>query len=452
MEVICPQTDATMTATPKDICKKIFDFFVASNDFNGISLWDLAENFEKTTSELIDILIPLVEAGQVSIQSSTNPHIIYSRHYPIDAQVKILDSSRDIQLRKQTFGDFTIISPGTEFPICLYPSISYLKNERDFSNLADFPFTKLLAMGTPQLKPMFFDIDVLERYYLDPRYRFEWQDYSGSIHCHYDDDEKPLVRDEDEIFLETFGLGFTNNRQRLAVVYLRYLKNLTKEHQAYWLSKQSKNDDNQMVREYYENTIAGNWSSTHSVFTAFLRELTLINKLTKEIFNKPLFRNDFEGEKKPKEFTFFFSPTLKNYNSFVLLLDKMLSENIDKSFFEGEIDLYNYETIDVNTRERKPKGTITLLEEWLTKSFHFENTERIAFVFTPIKTIRKGRQYPAHRIDEDKYDVKFTEMQKETIALAYQSLNALRTIFQQHPKANNIEIPEWLDAGKIAMF
>ncbi|MCR8556373.1 hypothetical protein KXD93_01900 [Mucilaginibacter sp. BJC16-A38] len=441
-----------MIATSQDVIKKVFDFFVASNDFNGISLWNLAESFEKTTSEIIDVLIPLVESDQVSIQSSTNPHIIYSRHYPIDAQVTILDNSRDIKLLKQKFGDITVVSPDTEFPICLYPSVSYLKNKRDFSELADFPFTKLLAMGIPQLTPMFFDIDVLERYYLDPRYRFEWQDYSGSIHCYYDENEKPLVRDEDEIFLKTFGLGFTNNRQRLAVVYLRYLKNLTKEHQVYWLSKQSNKEDNHVVREYYENTIAGNWSFTHSIFSAFLEELRLINKLTKKIFNKALFRNDFEEEKKPKEFTFFFSPTLKNYNSFVLLLDKMLSENIDKSFFEGKIDLYNYDIIDANTRERKPKGTITLLEEWLTNSFHFENPEGISFIFKPIKTIRRERQDPAHRIDEDKYDVKFTEMQKETIALAYRSLNALRTIFQQHRKAKDIEIPEWLDAGKIAMF
>ncbi|QXV66399.1 hypothetical protein INP83_04770 [Mucilaginibacter sp. 21P] len=147
-----------------------------------------------------------------------------------------------------------------------------------------------------------------------------------------------------------------------------------------------------------------------------------------------------------------FSPTLKNYNAFTLLLDKMLSENIDKSFFDGKIDLYSYEMVDAVTRERKPKGTISLLEEWITANFNFENNEAVAYIFKPIKKIRRERQDPAHRIDEDRYDLKYTDLQRETISLAYRSLNALRIIFQQHPKAQHIDIPDWLENGEIAIF
>ena len=88
----------------------------------------------------------------------------------------------------------------------------------------------------------------------------------------------------------------------------------------------------------------------------------------------------------------------------------------------------------------------------MVSNFNFENSEGVAFIFKPIKKIRKERQDPAHRIDEDKYDIKFIDMQKETIALAYRSLNALRIIFQKHPKAKDIDIPDWLDSGKIAIF
>lgn len=98
-----------MNVTSKDVTKKIFDFFVNSNDFNGITLWDLADSCGKTTSDLIDVLIPLIELEEVSIQSSTNPHIIYNRHYPIDMQVYILDNSRNIKLNKMKFGDVTIV-------------------------------------------------------------------------------------------------------------------------------------------------------------------------------------------------------------------------------------------------------------------------------------------------------------------------------------------------------
>ncbi len=35
---------------------------------------------------------------------------------------------------------------------------------------------------------------------------------------------------------------------------------------------------------------------------------------------------------------------------------------------------------------------------------------------------------------------------------SYDSFNALRQIFQQHPKAKGVEIPEWLDNGEIKTF
>ena len=39
------------------------------------------------------------------------------------------------------------------------------------------------------------------------------------------EDEKniPSVEEEDQIFLKTFGLGVDKNKERVAVVYLRYL-------------------------------------------------------------------------------------------------------------------------------------------------------------------------------------------------------------------------------------
>jgi hypothetical protein len=45
-----------------------------------------------------------------------------------------------------------------------------------------------------------------------------------------------------------------------------------------------------------------------------------------------LFRQDFGqyGENEPRRFTFLVRPTLEEFNEFVLLLDKMLSDNLNK--------------------------------------------------------------------------------------------------------------------------
>lgn len=49
-------------------------------------------------------------------------------------------------------------------------------------------------------------MEVLQRYYDDPRYLFFFKDYSGRI-SYREKDGTPIVRKEDEAFLQTFGLG-----------------------------------------------------------------------------------------------------------------------------------------------------------------------------------------------------------------------------------------------------
>jgi hypothetical protein len=190
---------------------------------------------------------------------------------------------------------------------------------------------------------------------------------------------------------------------------------------------------------------------SHSIFSAFLAEQKLINELTEIIFGKPIFRNTFEGDSRPKEFTFFFTPTLKNYNDFILLLDKMISENINKDFFEGKVELFTLREIENGLTEKQWKGTLQIFEEWLSDVFNTTDGS-MQDLFKPLKKIRKERQIPAHRINENHYDIKYIDKQKELMKEAYAVLRNLRIIFSMHRKADYVEIPKWLESGKIKMF
>lgn len=433
------------------IRNRIYDFFIESNDFNGIPLRNISNEFEIDYKESIDLVKKLVIDNSVSIQSSTNPHIIGFQHYPIDSQLKILDDAKDVTVDKKKFGEITISFENTEFPICLYPSKEYLKSKRSLNEYQNAEYTKLLALAEPQLSPRFFEIEVLERYANDPRFDFKFDDYSGKISCKYDENDEPIVREEDQVFLKTFGLGFDSKENRLAVVYLRYLNNLTPEHQVFWKSKEVK-DECKILQEYHENTINGNWTFSHSIFSGFLGELKCLNDLSKLIFKTSIFKKDFDGENKPKEFTFFFTPTLKNYHGFVGLLDKMISENINKKFFENKIELFDFEEIEDGVVERKQRGTLRLFEEWLISIYKIDNPELLRDIFKPFKKVRKERQSPAHKISENTYDKKYIELQKNLISDCYNSMRILRDIFGQHRDANGFEIPEWLEKGAIKTF
>lgn len=429
----------------------VYDFFVDSSDFNGIPLRNISQKLDIDYDNSIDLIKELVKEDIVSIQSSTNPHIIGFQHYPIDSQIHILEEAKKIKEVLHKFGEITISSEDTEFPICLYPSKNYLQKKRDLSEFDNAIYSKQLALGEPHLKPIFFEIEVLDRYFNDPRFDFKFEDYSGRISCKYDEYEKPIVREEDDIFLKTFGLGFDENGNRLAVVYLRYLKDLTAEHQVYWKSRE-KSGNCKMLEEYHQNTIQGNWTFSYSIFSGFIGEQKCINDLTELIFSKPLFRKTFENENRPKEFTFFFTPTLKNYNDFILLLDKMISENINKDFFEGKVDLFEFKEIGNGLVERQSKGTLQIFEEWLTSVFNVRGDGSVSELFKPLKKIRRERQNPAHKINDNQYDLQFIEKQKEIMNEAYAVFRNLRNIFHRHPKARNFEIPKWLEKGNVKTF
>lgn len=435
----------------KQIEKIVYEFFINSNDFNGIPLRQISTKLKIKYKLAIDLIIGLVNDDIISIQSSTNPHIIGFQHYPINIQIKILEDAKKNKVTYQKLGVIKIAIENTEFPICVYPSINYLKANRDLTNFKNAEYIKLLALAEPQLKPIFFEIEVLERYFNDPRFDFKFNDYSGEISCKYDENDNPIVREEDQIFLKTFGLGFDNNDNRLAVVYLRYLKDLTSEHQIYWKSKEAKGEC-KMLKEYHKNTIEGNWVFSQSIFSAFLAELTCLNELSKTIFGKYLFLKSFEQDKQPKEFTFFFIPTSKNYFEFISLLDKMISDNLNKEFFNESIDLFEIKQLSENMVERVQKGTLRLLEEWLIEHYKSAQQEIIKEILKPFKNIRKERQTPAHKINENIYDKKYVEKQRKIISEAYSSMRALREIFQQHPKGKKLDISNWINEGEIKNF
>lgn len=168
--------------------------------------------------------------------------------------------------------------------------------------------------------------------------------------------------ERDKVFLETFGIGYDELDHRAAVVYLRYLSDLSPEHQQYWntfiVSGLVK-----LHPDYYRGTYLGEWSLNGSFFGAILEEIKLINQLTTGIFGEALFRTE-HNEERPLGLTLFLRPTLRNFNIFVLAMDKILSDNINQEFFKGQVALeFETERPDGKVVVAR-KGTLTLLEDW----------------------------------------------------------------------------------------
>lgn len=414
----------------KQIVDITYNFFISSNAYNGIPLAGLVEEAEIHYLKLIDTVIGLVRAGVLSIQAGVNPHIILLGHYDVDCQIQLLENQKS-----------------ERDSLCIYPSTQYLRDHRDVSNFSTRPFECELALGEAQLTPKFFELDVLRRYD-EPRYELKLEDYSGSI---YAVDEK--LKEKDKIFLQTFGLGVDENEERVVVVYLRYLAHLSPEHQKFWESKQI-DSKCRVIEEYYENTILGNFTSSCSIFSAFLNEQKAVNQLTIAIYGKQLFSKTFEGDSnRPNGFHLLFLPTLKYFEDFISDLDKMISENINKDFFKGVIDLSTIETNKQGEHIKRDKGTLQLLEGWLKNVFHpNDDFDVFAQIFPAFKKIRKLRQAPAHKLSQDVYDKNHMVEQRSIMHDAYIAMMYLRKIFQLHKDGQNIILPEYLDKCIVKPF
>ncbi|WP_348945871.1 hypothetical protein ABHF33_04750 [Chitinibacter sp. FCG-7] len=436
----------------KNIEKLVFSFFCDSSDYNGIPLRKVSQDLGLDYEESIDLIKELVKAEFVSIQSSTNPHIIGFKHHPVKYQLEILEHAKSIKVEKQLFGNFELAVEQTEYPICLYPTPKYAKENRYTDKYGYAKYSVELALSEPQMSFRFFETDILERYSNEPRFDFEFNDFSGQISCKYDDKGNPILREEDQIFLKSFGLGFDSSGARVIAVLLCDLGRLSSEHQVAWSAKEIPCTECKVLEDYSNNLIFGQWITSKSVFTALIDEINAIYKLTESIFGVPLFRKELDGEHRPKNFTFFFSPTSKNYYDFINILDKYLSENINKSFFEGTLELEELKPIGNNIVERVQKGTLRLLEEWVAKSFRFPDDSFPKKTLKPLKDVRNERQKPAHTVIENNYDSNFIDKQKKIVEACYISVSSLRRNIQTHPKAESVELGALIDDERVKYF
>lgn len=387
----------------KIIMSQIYDYFVSSCDYNGLSLSDLCCSSD---SDSIQEVIELVREGTVQTISQShdeNPHIIRFGFASKDEQIRTL---------QQYDGSETI---------CLYPSPSYLERNRNVSDYELKPFEKMMALGHPQLKACYFGYDILLNYASDPRMNMKFNDYSGSIKSNEE------VNESNFIYLDKFGIGRQND-YIIVVSYPRDLKNMSTSNQFQWFGHQIvDNSDCKTLKNYNDNLFRGCWSFPNTVYRSILKEIHNINELTEIAFKKKLFNTNYSKDEL-FGFDILSFPSLERYNQFLLLLEKVVISNINIHFFEQLID-----AVDKNGKQ---KGTLNCLKEWITKVKEDVAEE----IFTPLHKVRKERQAPAHKIEDNKYSNEYLLKQHQVCSEVYTSLNLLRRLLQSHPKVKDYSI------------
>lgn len=337
-----PKVNIQSADIREGLVKRVVDHYLKSPDFNGCS-WPHLHNQPETSPELLrSFLRPLIAAGRLSVR--------YSEHG--NPFVKTLpDPTVEVELEWLEKSDLSLV--------VLYPTKQELKGRVRANRHPGKPYTLELARGGAQLEPRFFDIAVLEQYRNDPRYSFRVSDVNGTIY----DGDAGHAREADQVFLQSFGFAYNTSHNRAVAVYLRYLHDLSPEHQQLWKARELDGEFS-LHPHYHVSTIRGMPPGQVQVLDALLRELATINEMAILMGRPPIFRKEFK-DGRPKGLMFLIRPTSREFDAFVHLLDKVLSENIDKAFFGSDITLTEDRILPDGRIQRTHKGALRLLEEWL---------------------------------------------------------------------------------------
>lgn len=417
-----------------NVLEYISEFYLSSGDFNGVPVRDLRRQYALSAEDASLLVERLLRAGHVDVMFGnlhSNPHIKAYEGVPHERQLAFL---AELGLRDHH---------------CVYPSATLLATLDLARRFEGRPYELELARGAGQLDYRAFDLSVLEHYRDDPRYYYETNFIGGSICVSNDHYKSESMPERDQVLLQTFGFAYDDDLNRAVAVFLRYLAGLSPEHQRIWHAR-ALPGHYKLHPDYYRANILGDWGLKLSIFDALPMELKIINEMTALMNKPPLFRQAFETDR-PKEFGFLLRPTLAEFNSSVLILDKMLSENINREFFAGDIPLEEDRIRSDGKVEVRQKGTIALLEEWFRKHFRPHDKEPVEQMFKAFREIRRLRQQPAHSLKENTFDMSYFKTQRRLVVDAYDAVRTLRLCLANHPKVrlNPPQIHENLVTGDI---
>ncbi len=331
---------------------------------------------------------------------------------------------------------------------CLYPTKKLLKGRGAGQKARQRPFTRELILGAAQLEFRVFDLRFLEFYRNDPRYFYKVDEIHGSIQQREGTkDQKGRLISENLEFLE-FGFAYDRNFNRAVAIFLRYLHDLPAAQQK-MLKNFQLNGDYKLHPDFYRTQIIGDFPERVSIYDALLEEKNLINQMCLKM-NKPrLFRTDNKAYERPTGFGILIRPTSTEFRNFVLLLDQLLSDDIDVQFFQGDIAVVETLTRYDGSKIDQRIGTITLLENWFNKKFRSIEPEAMKELFRDLRKVRNARQKPAHKVDDTEYNQKYLREQRALMNSAFNAVRTIRMIFENHPNAKSVAVPEWIRNGKV---
>jgi hypothetical protein len=178
----------------------------------------------------------------------------------------------------------------------------------------------------------------------------------------------------------------------------------------------------------------GHWADGLGPFARFFFELRTWNEFFERAHGIALLKST----DRPREFGWILRPSQSEWEGFIHLLDKLLSENLRN-------DALDAAGAPKLNEAGQNLGTLNRLEALLLA--RRAKPEGVKEVLAPMRQVRNARHRPAHALRENVTDRTFVRRQVELLERINQSLELLRYFWQSHPANRDWKEPEYVADG-----
>lgn len=268
---------------------------------------------------------------------------------------------------------------------------------------------------SPELYPVYFEVDVLDGYIFNPKYTFHNFEFGGrlSVKDEFISQKNLLSRPI------RFGLAYSEDKKKRAIVaFGQELITLDEYDQNRWI-KHLIDSDNIGANSSFIDYVKGDLNDRHSVFIAILDEIFAINKICNENSIPQMFHEDFKNQYSIlMGYHVIFQPTKFNLMRFASAMYKIIIQNLVKTFFEFENDVIK--------KGNKNEDINKVILSWIIKNNITGEIDDFKNKCKSIAKIANLRDSIAHHFEEDDWNEEYWKTQKEIIFDVYDCLRTIR--------------------------
>lgn len=403
-----PPVDDVTHVDRDSLMARIIDYYLESGDFNGLAVLPSSESHEGAKALIAHGLVQLVTGTDY-----LNTHIRPWVRNDWERQLDEFD-----QVVRGGMGG------------CLYPTAAGMATRAALPTEPGKPFLeRLMRAEAGTLDLAFFEMAAIEGYLNDPAFQFRLGDDgfrfadAPDLTDDLDFDDLTLLKEAGYAYDHSVDPKGKEPIKRYWTALMCDLAGLPSQHQQRIRTYELVNPDPGIEpHPIWWGRMMGHWPESIGPFTKVVLEMSAINEVWNLAFGAALFKST----ERPPTWGWVLRSTSRDWEAFILITSTLLVDGLSAKGLDAARAPKKNDAGDV-------VGTLNRLALLLeTKTSPSTSSEAIGRLLAPLREVRKERQAPAHKVNQNVRDPMILNRQRDLLMRLAETLIQLREFVSTH--------------------